>query len=54
MTYVSKQTNLVLLLAFSIVMLVGDASAQSPTNISGTWTVLDLKQDGQIPVKANL
>ena len=57
MTYVSKQIILVLLIAFSIVVLVGDASAQSPTNVSGTWTgsttsgartlVLVLKQDGQ-------
>ena|SRR5215470_6210706 len=57
MAYVSKQTILVLLLAFPIVMLVGYASAQSPTDVSGTWTgstttgartlVLDLKQDGQ-------
>src|SRR5262245_46195532 len=57
MTYVSKQTILVLLIAFSMVMLVGYASAQSPTDVSGTWTgstirgartlVLVLKQDGQ-------
>src|SRR5215475_11986400 len=57
MTYVSKQTLVVLPIAFAIVMLVGVASAQSPTDVSGTWTgsttrgaatlVLDLKQDGQ-------
>jgi hypothetical protein len=44
-------------LALSMVMLVGDASAQSPTDVSGTWTgstvrgasaiTLVLKQDGQ-------
>ena len=57
MTYVWKQTILVLLVGFSIVMLAGYASAQSPTDVSGTWTgsttrgaatlVLVLKQDGQ-------
>ena len=56
MTYVWKQTILVLLVGFSIVMLAGDAGAQSP-DVSGTWTggttsgaatyVLVLKQDGQ-------
>jgi hypothetical protein len=57
MTYISKQTILVLLVGFSIVLLAGSASAQSPTDVSGTWTggttrgattlVLVLKQDGQ-------
>src|SRR5215510_1285950 len=57
MTHVSKQTILVLLVGFSIVLLAGHASAQSPTDVNGTWTggsprgattlVLVLKQDGQ-------
>jgi hypothetical protein len=57
MTYVLKLTILLLLVGFSIVMLAGYASAQSPTDVSGTWTggsttgartlVLVLKQDGQ-------
>src|SRR5215468_6552923 len=57
MTYVSKQTILVLLVGFSIVLLADYASTQSPTDVSGTWTggttrgattlVLVLKQDGQ-------
>ena len=57
MTRVSKQTIMALLIGFSIAMLVGYASAQSPTDVSGTWTggetsgartlVLVLKQDGQ-------
>jgi len=57
MTYMSKQTIPVLLIAFAVVMLAGYASAQAPTNVSGTWTgsttrgaatlVLVLKQDGQ-------
>ena len=57
MTYVWKQTILVLLVGFSIVMLAGYASAQSPADVTGTWTggtttgaatlVLVLKQDGQ-------
>jgi len=56
MTYVWKQIILVLLVG-SIVMLAGYASAQSPADVSGTWTggttsgaatlVLVLKQDGQ-------
>jgi len=57
MTNASKQTILVLLVGFSIVLLAGYASAQSPPDVSGTWTgnsargaataVLVLKQDGQ-------
>jgi hypothetical protein len=57
MTYVWKPTILVLLVGFSMVMLADYARAQSPTNVSGTWTgsttrgattlVLVLKQDGQ-------
>ena len=57
MNYVRKQTILVLLVGFSIVMLAGYASAQSAPDVSGTWTgsttrgaatlVLVLKQDGQ-------
>jgi hypothetical protein len=57
MTHVWKQTILVLLVGFSIVMLPGYASAQSPADVTGTWTggtttgaatlVLVLKQDGQ-------
>src|SRR5215467_8967964 len=52
MTHVSKQTILVLLVGFSIVMLAGYASAQSPTDVSGTCRgattlVLVLRQDGQ-------
>src|SRR5690349_13996179 len=56
MTYVWKQIILVLLVG-SIVMLAGYASAQSPADVTGTWTggttsgaatlVLVLKQDGQ-------
>ena len=57
MPYVSKQIILVLLVGFSIVLFAGSASAQSPTDVNGTWTggttggaatlVLVLKQDGQ-------
>src|SRR5262245_8520093 len=57
MTNAWKHTILVLLIGFSMVMLAGYVSAQSPTNVSGTWTgsttrgattlVLVLKQDGQ-------
>src|SRR5215813_8151022 len=57
MTYVWKQTILVLLVGFSMVMLADYASAQSSSDVSGTWTgstirgartlVLVLKQDGQ-------
>ena len=37
MTYVWKQTILVLLVGFSIVTLAGYASAQSPPDVTGTW-----------------
>jgi len=56
MTHAWKHTILVLV-AFSIVMLAGYAGAQSPADVNGTWTgstirgattlVLVLKQDGQ-------
>jgi len=37
MTYLLKHTMLVVL-ALSVVMLAGYASAQSPADVSGTWT----------------
>jgi hypothetical protein len=56
MLHVLKQTMLVFL-GLSIVMLASYASAQAPTDVSGTWTgstvrgastlTLVLKQDGQ-------